>query len=524
MKMSAFNHGVNLINSPGLFQSILYTYALRSPTRHVASVLIVSSLSLLSPFAVSIVYRPHQGPFDVTASIVNGGGVGPTPSPSFSSVDIVPIGITAGRAMISAATTMNSTISPSVFNISVAPFIPRDTIQAIWHSQIKTVVARNSLDCSSSAPWRLSNSSQHLVTLDDTYFAPNQNTTYGTQPSFLGQILGPITNDPDLTVVYLNGTVMVAPGMVEAHTSIIFLAANGTLEGAQQRIPSPEPTSRIEFVDVLACTSTTRLEIDICTIDRGSVRSCDFSQPTNLAGNSTAGGVETYIANPQAVATTLSASPVTACYILLNRLPMYGIKEQEISAQIVPLSYLTSNTGNTMYNIPLTYVTDVLFGETAQGLVQGMTSTWAIYTSQRVSVIATFGTSNRVLLCVILALSVVWAFIVTGASWLARQAPPLDVARLLAISRNLELDAVLQPFSNKSVEMGDELQSSRVGYGWDENLNRYALTILPRRSGNEHVDTTGNDATSAMELREVYGGNVGLVNPRGYSPVKSETC
>jgi len=293
------------------------------------------------------------------------------------------------------------------------------------------------------------------------------------------------------------------------------------LEGAQQRIISPEPTSRIEFVDVLVCTSMTRLEINICTIDQGSVRSCDFSQPTNISSNSTTGGVETYIGNPKAVATTLSASPVTACYILLNRLPMYGIEEQEISSQIVPISYLTSNTLNPMYNIPLTYVTDVLFGETAQGLVQGMTSTWGIYTSQSVSVIATFGTSNRVLLSVILALSVVWAFIVTGASSLARQAPPLDVARLLAISRNPELDSVLQPFSNKSVEMGDELQSVRVGYGWDEKLNRYVLTILPRRSGND-VYMTGNGSTSAMELRLKYGGDVGLFDSRGYGRVESE--
>jgi hypothetical protein len=510
MEMSAFNHGVNLINSPGLFQSVLYTYAFRFPSLHVSSVLIVSLLSLISPFAVSIVYRPHQGPFNVTASIVNGGGVGPTPSPSFSSADIVPIGITAGRALISAATTMNSTISPSVFNISVAPFIPRDTIQAIWHSQIKTVVARNSLDCGSSAPLRLSNSSRQLVTLNDTYFAPNQDTTNGIQPSFVGQILGPINNDPELTVVYLNGTVTVAPGMVEAHTSIIFLAANGTLEGAQQRITSPEPTSRIEFVDVLVCTSTTRLEINICTIEQGSVRGCDFFQPTNLSSNSTTGGLETYIANPKAVATTLSASPVTACYILLNRLPMYGIKEEEISGQIVPISYLTSSTGNTMYNIPLTYVTNVLFGETAQGLVQGMTSTWATYTSQRVSVIATFGTSNRVLLSVILGLSAVWAFIVTSASWLARQAPPLDVARLLAISRNPELDTVLQRFSNKSVEMGDELQSARVGYGRDENLNRYVLTILPRRSGNEHMYDGKQEVCSNRYRDTGWGGRGGV--------------
>jgi hypothetical protein len=299
---------------------------------------------------------------------------------------------------------------------------------------------------------------------------------------------------------------------VTAQTSIIFLAANGTLEGAQQRITSPEPTSRIDFVDVLVCTSTTRLEISMCTIDMGAVRSCDFVKPTNLPSNSTTGGVETYIGNPKAVATTLSASPVSACYIISNRLPMYGISEQYITAEIPPISFLTADIIDATYNIPLNYVTDVLFAKTAQGLVQGMTSTWTNYTNQSVSLIATFGTSNPVLLCVVLALNVVCALSATLASILprsARQAPPLDVARLLAISRNPELDTALKPYSNKSVKMGDEILSAGVGYGWDENLNRHALTILPR---NRHVYMTGNDSTSSMELHDL----------KEYSLVESE--
>ncbi|KIM74826.1 hypothetical protein PILCRDRAFT_694774 [Piloderma croceum F 1598] len=524
MKMSAFQSGVGLGNSPGLIPSVLYTKASGSLMPHVAFVLVVSLLSLLSPIAVSTIYQSHQGAFNVSASIVNGGGVGPTLSPSFSSTDIIPIGIAAGRALISAATILNSTISPAVFNISVAPFIPRDTIQAIWYTQIETVIARNSLDCSSSAPLRLSNSSQDFVTLDDMYyFAPNQ-SVYEVQPSFAGQILGPITNDPDLTVVYLNRTVTASPGVVEAQTSVIFLAANGTLEGAQQRITSPEPTSRIEFVDVLVCTSTTRLEISICTIDMGAVRSCDFSQPTNLSSSSTTGGVEIYIGNPEAVAITLSASPVTACYILSNRLPMYGINEQDISTQVPPISYLSLQTFDTIYNIPLTYVTDVLFAKTAQGLVQGMVSTWSNSTNQSVSLITTFGTSSPVLLYVILALSVAWALSATLASILprsARQAAPLDVARLLAISRNPELNTVLEPYSDKSVEMDDELLSAGVGYGWDENLNQHVLRILPRWR-NQDVSVTAIDSTSAVTLSQRRGGVIGSGVLKEYSAVESE--
>jgi hypothetical protein len=523
MKMSAFQSGVDLVNSPGLIPSALYTKASGSLMPRVAFVLVVSLLSLLSPIAVSTIYKSHQGAFNVTASIVNGGGIGPTPSPSFSMNDVVPVGIAAGRALISAATIMNSTISPVVFNVSVAPFIPRDTIQAIWHTQIETVIARNSLDCSSSAPLRLSNSSQDFVTLNDMYFAPNQGENL-VHPSFAGQILGPISNDADLTVVYLNGTVTVSPGVVEAQTSVIFLAANATLEGAQQRITSPEPTSQIEFVDVLVCTSTTRLEISICTIDMGAVRSCDFFQPTNLSSSSTTGGVETYIGNPKAVATTLSASPVTACYILPNRLPMYGINKQDISAQVPPISYMSVQTGNSGYNIPLTYVTDVLFAKTAQGLVQGMASTWATHTNRSVSLITTFGTSSPVLLYVILALSLAWALSATLASILprsARQAAPLDVARLLAISRNPELDTVLKPYLNKSVKMDDELLSAGVGYGWDENSNQYMLTILPGWR-NQDVSVTANHSTSAMTLSQRHGGVIGLGDLNEYSPVESE--
>ena len=177
-----------------------------------------------------------------------------------------------------------------------------------------------------------------------------------------------------------------------------------------------------------------------------------------------------------------------------------------------------------MYNIPLKYVTDVLFAKTAQGLVQGMASTSATYTNQSVSLIATFGTSNPVLLCVVLALNVVCALSATLASILprsARQAAPLDVARLLAISRNPELDTVLKPYSNKSVKMDDELLSAGVGYGWDENSNQYMLTILPGWR-NQDVSVTANDSTSAMTLSQRHGGVIGLGDLKEYSPVESE--
>jgi hypothetical protein len=489
MTMSAFQNVMDLVNSPSLIPSVLYAKASRSLTPHVAFVLVVSVLSLLSPIAVSPIYRPRTGPFDVGASVMNGGGVGPSISTTFNGNDVVPGGIAAGRALINAGTTLNTIIYPAMFDISVAPFITRDTIQAIWHTQIETVVARNVLDCSSTAPTRLLNSSQDFVTLDETYFAPNQAAYTGIQPTFAGQILGPISNDPVITTVYLNSTSTAAPGVVEAQTSVVFLAANGTLEGAQQRITSPEPTSRIEFVDVLVCTSTTRLEISLCTIDKGAVSRCDFRQPTNLPSNSTTGGIEIYISNPIAVAITLAASPVTAYYILGKRLPMLDVKhlQENIDLQTPPLSFLTIDTFATLYDIPLNYVTSVLFAQTAQGLVQGMVPAWPTYTSQTVSIISVFGASKPAFLFAIIAVSSTSALIATLASTLprtARRAAALDVSRLMAISRNAQLDTVLQPYSDRDVIMEEEIMSIRVGYGRLEGINRRALMMVPQGFGD----------------------------------------
>jgi hypothetical protein len=509
MTMSAFQSGVDLANSPNLIPSLVYAwkslipsliyawksgsllkYAWKSgsPTFRVAFVLVVSVLSLLSPMAVSPIYRPHTGPFQVKgASIMSGGGVGPAISITFNSSDDVPGGVAAGRALINAGTTLNTTIYPAVFDITVAPFITRDTIRAIWHAQVETVVARNALDCSSTAPTRLSNSSQDLVTLDEAYFSPNQVFNSSIQPSFATQILGHISNDPVITVVYFNSTTTTTPGVVEAQTSVVFLAANGTLEGAQQRITSPELTSRIKFVDVLVCTSTTRLEISMCTIDNGTVSACDFRQPTNLSSKSATGGVEKYISNPTAVAITLAASPVTAYYILGNRLPMLDVKHllEDINSQTPPpLSFLTTNTVYTPYSIPLTYVTDVLFAQIAQGLVQGMIPAWPTYANQSVFVISVFGASKPVLLFAIVAVSLVSALIATRASTVACHAAEPDVARLMAISRNVQLDPVLEPYSDRDFKIAEEVMDTRVGYGWIESISRRALMIVPQSHGN----------------------------------------
>jgi hypothetical protein len=506
MKMSTFQSSVDLVNSPTLISSVLHAKGSGSLTPQVSFVLVISLLSLLCPIAVSPIYRPHTGPFYASAAIMNGGGVGPSISSTFNGFDLVPGGIASGRALINAGTIMNTSASvhPPIFDISVAPFIPRLSVQAIWYTQVKTVVARNGLDCGSTAPARLSNNSRDLVTLDDAYFAPNLSPT-NSIPSFVGRTHGYISNDPALTTIYLNSTLKVAPGVVEAQTSVIFLAANGTLEGAQHRITSPESTSKIKFVDVLVCTSTTRLEVSMCTIDKGSVRSCDFIQPTNVS-SSTTGGVEIYITNPDAVAITLSASPVTAYYVLGNRLPMLGINQWYIDSGTPPLSFLTFNTANTPYNIPLTYITDVLFASTAQGLVQGMITAWPTYANQSVTFISVFGASAPLLLLVIIVVSLLSALIATVSSTLprsARRATELDVSRLLAISRNPQLDAMLQEYSDLNVKMEEDISRARVGYGWVDGLNRCAL-MMAYEEAEQGSQTYGEVELDSLSVGLVY--------------------
>ena len=487
MKLSSLQNAVELVGSPGILPAVMYVKASRSVKPPVLFVFLVSMFALLSPIAVSPIYRTHIGGFFVNATLIVGGGVGPDISSSLSVTDLVPGGVATGRALISDGVETTSSFFPATYNVSVAPFLPQDSVQAIWSAQVKIVVARNSLDCGPSAPLRVSNSSQDIVTIDPFYFGSGEVLT-STDPVFAGQDLGSVYNDPVVTAVYLNASTGATPGSVEANATVIFFAANGTLEGAQQTITSPDPTARIAFIDILVCTSTTRLEISQCTVDRSMVTNCDPVQPSELPSNvslSATGGVEMYIANPESVAITLAVSPVTAYYRLGDRLPMYNpITPEMISSQTLPLSYLTGDITSLPYDIPLPYITDVLFGQTAQGLVQGMLTAWSLNTTQPVEVTATFGTSNQMLIHVINVLGFMCALIATISGTIlplvARKAVcvPLDVARLMAISRNPQVDATFEAYVDRDVEIGNDLlDNTRVGYQWVDALRRRALVL-----------------------------------------------
>jgi hypothetical protein len=365
--------------------------------------------------------------------------------------------------------------------------------------QVKAVSVRNVLDCSPSAPERLSITAQHLVTLDDSYFGINQEQN-NTQPIFVGQALGSLTNDPTISVVYLNQTTAFTSGTVQAQTSVIFLAVNGTMEGAQHTLISPDPTAQITSVDVLVCTSTTTLEISECTISHGNVTDCESVPSSDLlvnASTSSTGGIEFCISNPMGVVAILAASAVINYYSLGTRLPMYGPDPWDISAGLPPLFYLTSNTIGAHYSIPLEYVRDVLFGQTAQYLVQGINTLGTVMNNQQVSIISKFGTSRPWLAIVITVLGLVCAATAAWAGMVphsASEAVALDAARLLAVSRNEALDKTFAKYADRSIDMGEEVGSAGVKYEWVGKLGRPALVVETGSSvagSNDKIELVG---------------------------------
>ncbi|KZP18341.1 hypothetical protein FIBSPDRAFT_933472 [Athelia psychrophila] len=479
LHVDAFQQAVGLSSSPALLPAALYVKASRTLPFKVVFVLLVSILSLLSPLAVSPIYRPHAGPYLVDATLEAGGGVYHYIHPFYFNGVWVPEGVSTGRALLAAGVLMGIPVFPKTFNVSVAPFLSMATINEIWSAEVDIVVARNTVDCSASAPARL-NSTEPVVALDmPHYFAPDRYLT-ASSPTFLGQDLGEINNDPEVTAVYINSSVSVQPGSVTAETSVIFLAANGTLEGAQQTITSPNPTARIASVDVLVCTSTTALETSHCVINQGNVTSCTAFVMSNASASST-GGLDAYIQSPADVAIILSASPVMAYYSLPSHLPMSFISNSVVAAVVPPMPDLAYNTSNAeKYHVSLDYITNILFPQTAQALVQGMNQALPVpMANQPVFLIATFATSNPQLSYLILAICAACALTATVAGGISfkKYPAPLDVVRLLAISRTDQLDDVFAPYSDISVPVDDNVLQRRIGYSEVDKLDSRVLVV-----------------------------------------------
>jgi hypothetical protein len=186
------------------------------------------------------------------------------------------------------------------------------------------------------------------------------------------------------------------------------------------------------------------------------------------------------------------------------------VTPEMISAGIPPLSFLSVVTTDELYSIPMSYVKGVLFGQTAQGLVQGMVSTYAVPTSQQMFISSTFGTSQPALLYIVLVISVSCALSATLANTLTRsvgQAAPMDLMRIMAISRNPRLDTVFGPYSDRNVKMDDEMLNAKVGYTWIDSLQRHALVLshVPSTVGSlvyqsAHADLGSESTVNARTL------------------------
>jgi len=167
----------------------------------------------------------------------------------FDSFDAAtPKGVTIGKTLVSGMAVANIGVPTSSTYLDLLPFIPPKSIQAVWDGNVNTVVARSLLDCSSSVATNLTNNNiTNLLVLDpSSYFAPNGSVKWANpHPSFVGEELGALGNELQLVAVYLNGSYVVGSGFVTGNASVIFAAANGTMEGAQLTINSPNPTSRI---------------------------------------------------------------------------------------------------------------------------------------------------------------------------------------------------------------------------------------------------------------------------------------
>lgn len=504
LRVETFQHAIELSNHPDLVPAALYVRTSRTLPLNVVFVVLVGVLSLLSPLAVSPVYKSHLGPYAVNSTLSVGGGVSPTFSadPDYDAAASIRTGVSTGRTLLAAGVLLNIPVFPNTFDISMAPFISLDAVTEIWEANISTVVARNTVDCSATALKRL-NVTGPVVALDENIYFDSDVTE--SNPSFLGTTLGGILNDPEMAVVYLNGTIGVQPGALTAEVTVVFLGANGTIEGAQQTITSPNPESRIRSVDVLVCTSTTTLELSHCTISRGNVTSCTAHVPAYALTDTTGtGGLDAYIINPNSTAMILATSPVSAFYNLPDNLPMYRISNSVVAAEQPPMSDTTEDIVENVYHVSLSYITNVAFGQAAQALVQGLVQSKSREIYQSLELTATFATSKMLLDCLILGICAGCAIVATfSGMWSFRtRYAPLDVVRLLAVSRNDQLDHAFASYADLNVPVDEEVLQRKIGYGWVEKVGSQVLMTDPRSDSR-----TEDVVEEKLHKEDIYSGN-----------------
>ncbi|KDQ58844.1 hypothetical protein JAAARDRAFT_56903 [Jaapia argillacea MUCL 33604] len=469
---------IGLANSPRLPQGISLAWASKSLSLPIFFVTLVGLLSLASPLAVSSIYRSHTGPFDAPLYFTCGGGIGPALPTTFNSTYTrIDAGVTVGRDII-AAKSIGLLSGNATSPFGYGPFLTEDQIRQVWNIRRRDAVAYMDVDCGSSAPQRIS---QFPFSISSGYWAAG----YG-QPGYINiaGIPDEITNDPMLSSTYINATSVISPGLVETTSTVVFFAANGTIEGSQQQIQSTNPSSRIRSIDVLVCTSTVRLQICDCDIIRGFVESCVPADPNSIPNitSSTTGGFDQYLSSPTNLGIALSAVPVLMAYNRFGALPEFiPITQKLIDEGLPPLSWLTEGTSlQPFYHIPLSYITDVMFDFAMKGMIQGLLTNYGRHSTSPGSLTSVFGTSQLWLQFTIIGVAFCCALTATILSTIpahSRRAVELDLARTLAISRDPQLDIVFGVYADRTIEIPEEVGDMKVGYGRDPRNGRWALKV-----------------------------------------------
>jgi hypothetical protein len=490
LSLASLNNHIQLSASPGLFPGVADVWISRRLTRNAAVVIFLSVLSVVIPIAISPIYHMRTGSMQggsIEMSV--GGGVDLPTTAVWDPAARTPEGVTAGRALLHSAAIMNQKLTSFSYSPTVIPFLDITQIPKIAKATIQTVVAYQSVDCGASAPARFAPAGTPGQLVSVTATNPNTSfwdtvTQQGTV-SVGGNAIGKITNDPHVSAFYLGATNTTAPGWVNATSSVVFLAANGTLEGAQQSIVAPQGSNtRITNIDVLACTSAISLGVSKCDVADGHVTICVPLPADELPvdTSSSKGGIEDFISSPISTSTILSASPVTAYFSYLDFIPTYlDITPAHIAGSLVPLSYLSMFTVAQPYTIPQSYVTSALFSETSAGLVEGMVVANQPKYNQTlpVDLVVVFATSHTGLQATLIVI-VMGCAIITSSGSLRNKAckiPELDITRILAISRDPQLDDVFAPFADRTVDVPTTVQELRVCYEYVSGIERRALSL-----------------------------------------------
>jgi hypothetical protein len=491
LSLGLLNSRIQLSTSPGLIPGVTDVWNSRRLTRNTVFVIFLGILSLIIPILISPIYRMQNGSLQGgNLNMAIGGGIGLPTAVVWDPLARSAGGITAGRALLNSAAVTNKTLSTFSYSPTVNPFFDISQVPKIARATIQTGVAYQSVDCGASAPARFvpQNTPGQLVNITATNTAASfwDNVLRQGTVSAGAMVIGEITNDPHVTVFYLGGTNSTGPGWVNATTSVVFLAANGTIEGAQQSIVAPAGSNgRVNNVDVLACTSTVSLGLSNCEVVDGRVTLCTpipEGQLSTSTSGTTSRDLDGYIMSPISTATTLSASPATAYFSYLNFIPGYDkITPANIAGGLPPLSYLTDGTVQAQYNIPQSYVQGTLFSEAGAALVQGMVMATesSYYANQPADLIVVFATSAAPLQIILISIAVACAIATTVGALRtkAREAAELDVARILAMSRNPQLDYTFAPFTDRTIEVPNSIQELRVHYGYVAGTDRLGLSL-----------------------------------------------